>query len=166
MPAQSADGSKVSADLTLDVKPQVMSALAKSYGNSKFPNLWVARSVFKNTGDQTLHNYQVRFRVVDYTTTWGPWQRVEEVVPGQTVVDAYFPVMDLEKLAKLNGTVPAMLEVEYQYKQADGQVVKESETKTLKILGHNEVFYSSMKPEDAVDFHDQFDLAPMSWLPS
>src|SRR5262249_54305546 len=100
MPAPAtADGSKVGADLTLDVKPQLMSALGKSYGNAKFQSLWVARSVFKNTGDQTLNNYQVRFRVVDYTTTWGPWQRVEQVVPGQIVVDAYFPVMDLEKLA-------------------------------------------------------------------
>ena len=156
-----ADGSKPDADLNVEVKPQLMSALGKSYGNAKFSKLWVARSLFKNTGDQTLSNYQVRFRVVDYTSTWGPWSRVEQVVPGQTVVDAYFPVLDLEKLAKLNGTVPAMLEVEYQYKQADGQVVKETETKNLKILGHNEIFTSSMNREDAVDFYDHFDLVPI-----
>ena len=41
----------------------------------KFPQLWVARSVLKNTGDQPIQDYRVRFRLAEYATDWGEWHR-------------------------------------------------------------------------------------------
>src|SRR5262249_48932579 len=52
-PAGSApSGDRTAFDFEFQAKPQVMTCLAKSYGNPKFTKLWVARTVFKNTGDQ------------------------------------------------------------------------------------------------------------------
>ncbi|HEV3262423.1 MAG TPA: hypothetical protein VG013_36565 [Gemmataceae bacterium] len=160
MPPAAGQGHKTALDFTLQVKPQVMSCLAKSYANRSFAKMWVARAVLKNTGDQSLADYRIRFRMPQYTGGWGPWQQCEEVVPGQTLVDAYFPVFDLERMGRVSSSRQATLEMQYEYRQADGKQVRESDNRTLQVLGRNEVFFSSMPAEDAVGFRDQFDFGP------
>lgn len=158
MPPATGEGTNAQARFDVEARAQIMSCLAKSYGNPKFSALWVARSVFKNTGDQTLRDVRVRFRVAEFTPTWGPWQSCAEVVPGQTLVDAYFPVFDLDKVNKINGACQAMLEVQYQYKRADGKLVEETESKQLQILARNQAYLCSMKQDDIVDFSDMTNL--------
>jgi hypothetical protein len=153
-------GSKTSVSFDLESKPQMMSSLAKAHSNPKFSNMWVAKSRLENTGDQCLTNFKVRFRVVDYTSAWSQWNVVPQVVPGQVVNDAYFPVMDSDKVAKLNSSAQVMVEAQYQYKTADGKLVEDSETKQVELLGRNNVFYSSLKEEERVGWHDLFNLGP------
>jgi hypothetical protein len=156
---QPANG-KVAVDLSFQVKPQLMSCLAKAYSSSKFPTMWVARTVFKNTGEQTVKDYRIRFRIPDYTPAWGPWLKSSEVVPGQTVVDAYFPVFDLEKMGRMNTKQPAAVEMEYQYERLDGKIVRDSDSRTLEILSRNEVVYSTMPPREALVWQDYFNYSP------
>ncbi|MEQ8791257.1 MAG: hypothetical protein RIC55_33655 [Pirellulaceae bacterium] len=142
-----------------DVKPYLMAALAKSYGNARFTNLWTARSVLKNTGGEVLTDYRVRFRIVDHGS-WSSWKRCENVLPGQTVVDPFFPVLDVDKVAKMTGSRPAMLEVEYEYRRVDGELVEESDSRRIQMLSRNQVVFSSLAGGEAVGFHDNFDYAP------
>lgn len=152
-----AEGKDPQAEFQFQVKGQVMSCLAKAHGNPKFSNLWVARAVLKNTGDQTLKDYRARFRFGEYAP-WSEWQRSERVLPGQSVVDAYFPVFDLDKTGKLTGARPVQLEVEYQYERADGKQIKESDGKRVQLLGRNEVLYSTLKSDDVIEIQDWFDM--------
>jgi hypothetical protein len=151
---------RVAFDFEFQAKPQVMSCLAKSYGNPKFTNLWVARTVLKNTGEQSLTDYRVRFRLRDSTPSWSPWKHCSEVLPSQTVVDAYFPIFDLEKVGRLNGSCRDTLELEYQYRHADGQLVEASDSRTIQLLGRNEVVFSSRKAVDCGNWQDRFDYGP------
>jgi hypothetical protein len=161
MPAPEAkEGTKVAVKVSLQAKPQAMICLAKVYGDPKFTNFWVARSVLENVGDQSIKDYRVRFRVAEYTSGWSPWSRTEQVVPGQMVADAYFPVFDLEKVSKLNGPRQAVVEMEYEYLGAGGQPVKETDSQQIQLLGRNQVLYSSLSADQAVDFHDRFDYGP------
>lgn len=153
-------GDDPAVDFRLEAKAQIMSCLAKSYGNEQFDHLWTARSMLKNTGDQTLENFRIRFRLEGYSA-WSDWKRTARVVPGETVADAFFPVFDLDKIAGLTGPRPIMLEMEYEYQTADGRKVHESDTRRVELLGRNEVVFSSIPEDEAVGFFDQTNNAPL-----
>jgi hypothetical protein len=146
-------------EFEFEAKPQIMSSLAKVLGNKKFGNLWTARAVFKSTGTQTLKDYRVRFRFTEHTAAWSPWSGTSVVVPGQTVVDPYFPILDQEKVGKMTGSTRAAVEVQYQYKTADGKLVEESDTREVMILSRNQVYMSTLPANAWVDYEDQTNLA-------
>jgi hypothetical protein len=158
--APTSSDTRTTLDFEFPTKAQVMTCLAKSYGNPKFTKMWVARTVLKNTGGQAVTDYRVRFRLRDYAPSWSAWTHCALVVPNQTVVDAYFPIFDLDKVSRLNGSCRDVLEMEYQYRRADGQLVEMSDSRTIQLLGHNEVVFSSLKPVDCVNWQDRFDYAP------
>ncbi|HEX5270228.1 MAG TPA: hypothetical protein VFW33_07075 [Gemmataceae bacterium] len=158
--APAGEAGQAAADFDVEAKPQIMSSLAKAMSNRQFAALWTARTRFKNSGTAALKDYRVRFRIAEYAPTWSPWQGTPLVVPGQTVIDSYFPVFDMEKLGKLTGQTRVAMEVQYQYKKPGGQPVEESDTREMTLLSRNQVFYSSLKPEDCVDFADISELMP------
>jgi hypothetical protein len=153
-------GGRTSFDFEFFTKPQVMTCLAKSYGNPKFSKLWVARTLLKNTGDQHLTDYRVRYRLREYAPSWSAWKNCADVVPGQTVTDMYFPIFDLEKVGKLSGSSRDTLEMEYQYRRADGQLIEGNDSRTIQLLGRNEVIFSSRKAADCGGWYDHFDYGP------
>ena len=74
---------RASFDFEFQAKPQVMTCLAKSYGNPKFTHMWMARTVLKNTGDQAVTDYRVRFRFRDYAPSWSAWQHCARRYPAK-----------------------------------------------------------------------------------
>ena len=126
-------------DFDLDVTEQVMSCLAKAYADPRFSHLWVARTRFTNSTGRSLSDYRVRFRIPGYTLDWSPWSRSGRVVAGQAVVDAYFPQFDMAQLAKLAGPRTASLEVELEYRDHDGELVRDQRVRRVQLLGRNEV---------------------------
>ena len=158
LPAPTAAAGEVKAEFDVETKEQVMSSLAKSLGNKQFAALWTARTKFRNTGEQAVKDYRVRFRIAEYAPTWSAWAGTPVVVPGQTVVDGYFPVFDMERIGRLTGQTKAAMEIQYQYKRADGKLVEDSETKEFTLLSRNQVYYSSLRPEDCADWSDRFNL--------
>ncbi len=153
--AESALG-RVKASYELEAKDAVMSALAKSYAQEEFSYFWTARQVFTNTGSRTLTNYRVRFRIAGFSS-WSPWKGTERIVPGGTVVEPFYPVFDIDKVAAITGSRPVMLEMEMEYQRPDGTVVKESDTRRLELLARNDVIYSSMGSTEATGYYDHFD---------
>lgn len=152
-------GDDASVDMKFEAQSQIMSCLAKTYGNGRFDTMWVARAVLKNSGNQTLKQYRVRFRVANYGS-WSPWMQTARVAPGQTVVDPFFPVFDLDKIADLNGPRPVNLEMEYEYQTADGRKVQESDVRRVQLLGRNEVIFSNVAENEAVGWFDRYNNAP------
>jgi hypothetical protein len=159
-PRTDVSGDHAAIDVKLDAKEQIMACLAKSYGNPNFSQMWTARTVLKNVGNQALKNYRVRYRIDGFSQDWSPWQTSELVLPGQTVVDAYFPMFDVDKLSSINGTRPAILEMELKYEQADGRVVEQNESRRVQLLGRNEVVFSTLKMDEAVGFQDNYNCGP------
>ena len=158
LPAAVASAGECRAEFEVESKEQVMSSLAKALSNRQFSAFWTARSQFRNTGEQAIKGYRVRFRIAEYAPTWSPWFGTPLVVPGQTVVDAYFPVFEMEKIGKLTGQTKAAMEIQYQYRRADGKLIEDGETREFTLLSRNQVYYSSLKPEDCADWLDRFNL--------
>jgi hypothetical protein len=160
LPPPVALGHRVQADMDLDAREEIMSCVAKSYANPKNQRLWVARSLFRNRGACLLRDHRVRFRLADYSP-WSAWSRSSVVVPGQTVVDAFFPLMDQGKVAALTGPVTVALEMEYEYRKPDGELVKDSDTRQVQLLARNQVIFSGLRSDQVVGWHDRFNNSPI-----
>ena len=159
-PATDEDGPAAAPEFMLDVKPQVMSCLAKAIANPRFSDLWVARATVHNGGGRSVADYRVRFRIKDYADVWSEWKAAPRVAPGQDVVDAYFPLFDLPKLAALEGPQQADLEAEYEYTGADGRPVHRVETRRLKLLDRNQALAGGMPEDEIIGWHDRMNYMP------
>jgi hypothetical protein len=140
--------------LELEVRPQLMAALYKLYGDRKWDTLWAARSVFRNNSAETLTDLRVRFRLVGYSE-WGGWERCAKVLPGQTIVDAFHPVLD-PKVRELRTTTPADIAVEYSYTRPDGTRVSDSQTERTKILGITAGAWSNLELDEHSSWYEHF----------
>jgi hypothetical protein len=159
-PTVSPNGS-VDATFAVEHKEAVMSCLAKCYSNERFANLWAARSRFDNSGSVVLSDYRVRFRIEGFSA-WSEWHQTSKIYPGQTVVDPYYPVFDLDKLNVLTGPRPVMLETEYEYRRPNGEKVTESDSRKLEILGCNQTIFSGLATSEIMNFSDRLEyIAPV-----
>ena len=152
------EGDDGELEFEIDTKAKMMSSLAKIYGNEKFDNFWVARSKFVNTGDQVIEDLRVRHRIAGLSA-WSGWQKTKIVYPGQTVIEPFFPVMDIEKVAGFTSTRNAMIEVEYSYKMG-GERLKDTDSSKLQILSRNEVEWSSYHFDEVTSFYELFNNSP------
>ena len=136
--AVASDKTVATVDFHLDVQPQLFSCLAKTYGYD-YLDLWAARTRFTNTGSQPLTHYRVRFRLQDYTSDWSEWYLCPTLLPCQTVIAGYFPILDLDKVARTDGTRREKLQVQYEYTQPDGAVITQTAADVIDILAHNDI---------------------------
>ncbi|MEZ6119001.1 MAG: hypothetical protein R3C28_20865 [Pirellulaceae bacterium] len=151
-------GSRPGADYELLAQEHIMSSLAKIYSTEQ-SELFAAKNLFTNTGNQRLYDYRVRFRINGYSS-WSPWKKCRVVYPGQTVLDYFYPVMDIDRLADLTGTRHAMVETEVEYTTEDGDKVQDTDARRVQILSRNEVIYSSRPDGASLNWFESFDLAP------
>jgi len=161
MPAPKVDKvGTAEVDMQIQVRKELMSCLYKVYGNPKFTQLWVAKSILKNNGTAALTNLRVRFRIPDYSSSWSSWVRTPIVYPGQTVVDGYFPILS-HSIRELKSDAPATVEMEYSYTRPDGRTVEENDAKPIQILGLNEVMFSSLPAEECTSWFETFNYSPL-----
>ena len=152
------EGEDGDVEFELDTKVKLMSSLAKIYGNEKFDNFWVARSKFQNSGDQVISNLKMRHRIAGMSS-WSGWKKTKIVYPGQTVIEPFFPVLDIEKLAGFTSTQNAMVEVEYSYSMG-GEKHTDTDSSKLQVLARNEVEWSSYHIDEVTNFYELFDNCP------
>ena len=133
--------------LDLRVKPRLMTAIYKVYGlGATFSTQWVAKALVRHEGGGTAYDLRVRFRLAGYSE-WGLWQKVKEMVPGQTAVCTYYPVLD-EKIAGLSSNTPANLMVEWSWRDAEGRRYEDTDGARLVLLGVHEFVFSDVMPDE------------------
>jgi len=81
-------------DLSLKCKPRLMAATYKVYGNRDISegSMWVAKAIFKNTGEANIRNLKVSYKLGEYSD-WSIPKTYSLIVPGGCVVDLYYPVI-------------------------------------------------------------------------
>jgi Sel1 repeat len=142
-------GGKGRLDFRFDARDQIMSCLYKVYGlETDFPAQWVAKARVKNTGTGVITNLRLRYRVGGYSE-WSMWQKFPEVLPGQTVVGVYKPVLE-KNIAELTSTTPANVLVEWRYTDSDGKVQEDSDGERISILGRHEYVFSNYTREESM----------------
>ena len=160
LPVIDGTGNDAVGEMEFQAKDEIMSCAAKAYANPKFSQLWVARNIFKNTGSRILKGYRTRWRLAEYSD-WSGWEHSHIVAPGQTVCDAFYPIIDLGKVAALTGPVTASLETEYEYRRPDGELVKEADSKRITILARNQLVFTSIPQNKIVGFYDNYANGPL-----
>jgi hypothetical protein len=156
------------ARLTYDlkVKDRLMTSVYKVYGlGGAMAAHWLAKGVFKNTGTSRIRNLRVRFRLDRYSE-WSGWSKFPEVVPGQTVVTLFHPVLDAS-IARLKSNSPADLRIGWSYEDATGKREEDEDTKRLVLLGVNEFVFSNLVAGESFGtWNEQFNNAPLlaAWV--
>ena len=142
-----------------DVRDRIMSCLYKVYGlEDGFAAQWVAKAVFTNVGDGPLTDLKVRFRLGEYSEL-DLWQKFPEVIPGQTAVAVYHPVLR-KTIAELSSTTPANLIAEWKWTDAEGKEHEDSDGGRISILGRHEFIFSNLtESESTGSYFDAFSNA-------
>ena len=150
----------------LKVKDRMMTAIYKVYGlGSDFAAMWVAKSTFRNTGDGVMKDFQVRYRLEGYSD-WSMWETAEEIIPGQTFVSVYYPVLD-KSIAQLHSNSPANVLTEWKYTDADGKAQEGRDGRRVVLLGGHEFIFSNLTSGDSYGtFADAHNNAPFvaAWV--
>ncbi len=142
-------------DLRIKTRAAVMSMAYKVYGNRDVEDgkYFLAKLVFKNTGDGAIKGLKVSYRVPGYIDWTTPTER-GEVLPGQTVVDLFYPKFPSKILDVLNVS-PATVEMKINY--SDGNTMNEEIRRAdFQIRGRNELLYTDIPEEEISDIRDLF----------
>jgi hypothetical protein len=142
-----------------DVRDRILSCLYKVYGlETGFPAQWVGKAIFTNVGDGPITDLRVRFRLGEYSEL-DLWHKFPELVPGQTVVAVYRPVLK-KAIAELTSTTPANLVAEWRWIDAEGREREDSDGGRISILGRHEFVFSNLtEGESTGSFYDLFSNA-------
>ncbi len=140
----------VDLDAELKVKPHIISAVYKAYGNEEFNDgmFWTSKTIFTNSGTGDIADLKISYRIGDYS----PWSSesghtYKLVAAGGHVVDLYYPIFD-PKVAALNSPTPVDFEVKYDYSDASGKQYEDSTSQRIEILGANQIEYSNIAKEE------------------
>lgn len=148
------------------VRDRIMSCLYKVYGlDTGFAAQWVAKAVFTNTGDGPLTDLRVRFRLGDYSEL-DLWHKFPELVPGQTAVAAYHPVLK-KQIAELTSTTPVNVVAEWRWTDAQGREREDSDGARISVLGRHEFVFSNLTEQESTgSFYDAFSNAELvaAWV--
>jgi hypothetical protein len=152
--------------LDLRLKDRLMTTIYKVYGlGSELTAQWVAKAVLKNTGGSLLKNVRVRFRLDRYSE-WSAWNKVGDLVPAQTAVVPYYPVLDAA-IGKLRSNTPADLRAEWSYVDPQGAKQEDDEAGRLVLLGGGEFVFSNLVAGESFGtWQESFNNAPLlaAWV--
>lgn len=151
-PGTAYDPAKVKLDVKLLTRGEILTAAYKTYGDNT-QNMWVAKTIIKNTGKIPCEDFKISYKLGDLTD-WNSGESYAEIRPGQTVRDYCWPPLDPQKVASITTKTPIELVMRYEYK---GMTKPEEESEKVFLLGRNDFVFTSLKKEDCVTFSDNFD---------
>ena len=138
-----------SGDLTCNfqVREKLITGAYKVYGlKDSAVGLWLAKSVFKNDTSGPVKDLRVRYKLGEYAD-WCSWQEYPLLVPTETVVDLYYPILS-SKCAQLTSRSPEELLMQYEYVNAAGEKKQVQKAARLTMLGRREFYFTDLKPEE------------------
>ena len=135
-------------DLSLRCKPRLIAATYKVYGNPEISegDMWVAKAIFKNTGESNIHNLKVSYKLGEYSD-WSIPNTYSLIVPGGCVVDPYYPVVS-SKVTELLTRTPIDVRVKYDYRDEEGNTYSEVSGQRIEILGINQMEFCNLTIEE------------------
>jgi len=154
-------------NLSLKCKPRLMSATYKVYGNPDISNgsMWVAKAIFKNTGEANIHNLKVSYKLGEYSD-WSIPNRYSLIVPRGCVVDLYYPVIS-SKVTKLLTRTPVDVQIKYSYQDEEGNKYEDISGERIEVLGINQIEFCNLTMEEVTGtWAEYFSNSPLlaAWV--
>jgi hypothetical protein len=147
-------------DIKIKVKPAVMPIVYKVYGNPKVfdGRFWLAKVTMTNTGKTEIKNLKISYHVPSYVD-WTTPTVYEEVLPGQTIIDRFYPQFPPKIMDVMNPT-PSSVEIKITYNNGR-KTVEEIKKIPFQIRGRNEFIYTDLPQSEIADVTDLYDNAPL-----
>jgi hypothetical protein len=139
-------------------QPTVMTVAYKTYGNPDAAQgkYWFSKTVLQNTGNGSLRNVKVSYQIPDYIP-WTTPDTVAEILPGETVVFAYYPKFPA-KVTNIRTRTPATLEVKIDYAGASEPHL---EKRDFEFRGLSEFSFTDIPANEILTMYDVFDNNPL-----
>jgi pSer/pThr/pTyr-binding forkhead associated (FHA) protein len=136
-------------------KEKLITGAYKVYGLSDGEVvLWLAKTVFKNETDGLVKDLRVRYRLGEYAD-WCSWQTYPQLVPTQTVVDLYHPILS-SSIAKLTSRTPAELQMEAEWLDSKGEKKRLEKSERISLLSSQEFFFTDLRTEERTGSFQDF----------
>jgi hypothetical protein len=145
-----------------EVKPSIMSVGYKIYGNPKIDNghFYLSKIQFKNTGEHSVTDFQISYKVDDYTPDWSEPEVHKEIPAGYSFNALYYPRFQ-DKIAKLRNSVTTTFRARAKWKE-EGKEFEEVFSKDISIQAINTLVCSDIPEKERVIFQDNFNTAAFS----
>lgn len=147
-------------------RDRLMTSMYKVYGlGTDFSAQWVGKLVLRNSGASVVRNVRIRHRLQGYGE-WSPWTKHPELVPGGSIVDCQYPVLDAS-VAKIKTNTAANFVIEWQYDDAEGRRHEDDDSHKLVLLGINEFVFSNLTAGERFgSWQEEFNNAPFlaAWV--
>ncbi|MGE3964957.1 MAG: hypothetical protein AB7I09_12720 [Planctomycetota bacterium] len=152
-------GGSGAGDLRYDVqnKDTVMTFAYKAYANPAAAGgrYYLSKTVLSNAGDGPVRNNELSYQIPDYIP-WTTPEKYPELLPGQTVVDLFYPKLP-QKVTDLTSRTTTTLEIKLQWDDSSGARKDEIIKRNFDLRGVNEVEYTSMQSSEIVTWYDMFE---------
>ena len=149
-------------ELSLKYKPRLIPAIYKVYGRLDIldGNMWVAKAVFKNSGDSNVRNLKISYKLGEYSDRSIP-TTYSLVVPEGYVIDLYYPII-FSRISELSSRTPVDIRVKYEFRDEEGGAYSEMGGERAEILGANQLEFSNIAPEETTGtWAENFSNSPL-----
>ena len=135
-------------DLSLKCKPRLTAATYKAYANPDISegDMWVAKAIFKNTGECSIRDLKVNYKLGEYAD-WSIPKSYSLIVPGGCVVDLYYPVIS-SKVTELLTRTPVDVRMKYEFRDQEGNIYSDVTGERIEILGINQMEFCNLSMEE------------------
>lgn len=151
-PSSSYHPDRVKLDVKLHTRGEILTCAYKVYGDDE-QDMWVAKTIIKNTGKIPVYDFKISYKVGDLTD-WSSGEEYKEIRPGQTVRDYCWPSLDAEKVKGITTKTPVELVMRYEYR---GLSKPFDDYQKVFLLGKNDFIFTSLPEKDRLTFADEFD---------
>ncbi|MGH8094712.1 MAG: hypothetical protein ACREIF_14780 [Chthoniobacterales bacterium] len=144
------------------VRKSIMTFAYKIYGDPAAENgrYFLSKIVFHNDGTGPVHNLSVSYQIPDYIP-WTTPEMQQEIPPGQTVVELYYPQFPA-KVTQLTSETTATLEAKIQWSDEEGKQKEEILRSNIDLRGVNEIEYTDLPSNELLTWYDMFATAPFA----
>lgn len=143
------DGGKANLQIDLYVRPEVVTAAYKIYGDNAM-DYWLANTMIKNTGNVPVTNFKISYKIDGYCD-WTSAELYPEIVPEEVVRDYCWPALTASTMRDVTSKTPAELTMRYEYDGLDKPIDKQEK---FFFLGKNDFIWTYIRDEDLYGFQD------------
>ncbi len=104
---------------------------------------WVGRVALTNAGPGAVKDLRVRWKLEDYTAEWSAAEKFPGLLPGQTAVSVYYPVIQ-PSIARLRDDTKANLHVKWTWTDEAGKTHEDDDAGRVTLLGVNNFAFSDL----------------------
>ncbi len=146
----------LSGKMEVKIEPAayIMPAAYKVYANPDVAGgrYHLFKAIIKNTGESTIHNLRVQYKVPKYIDDWTDVSAPSDLLPGQSAVVTCFPVFDQSITAKKTSS-KERTEIRFLYGGKSNPTEKD-ESFAFEMTSVNDIVYSDVDDKDKAYYSD------------